>query len=224
MIILFMRGINMLKRRLLVLLCAFFVLTGCSSKPAVKSQVKNYAVLTKKKKSDLLKMKKHYDLIVIRSKGLTKEDMHKLRKKSKQIYFYMSLKKPHHKAESLKADGVFISKINDSKALKSLIQESYRHHLKVIVNNGYDYRKTIYSCHKMVTGVNQTSMMTKKHGKKYIKQDTAVSSRLKGYLETCQKKGIATYLVEYTKNTDWKAAIQAYCKKHNITYYNPTIK
>ena len=36
--------------------------------------------------------------------------------------------------------------------------------------------------------------------------------------------GIATYLVEYTKNTDWRAAINAYCKKHHITYYNPTIK
>ena len=47
---------------------------------------------------------------------------------------------------------------------------------------------------------------------------------LKKYLNTCQEKGIATYLVEYTKNTDWRAAINAYCKKHHITYYNPTIK
>ena len=43
-------------------------------------------------------------------------------------------------------------------------------------------------------------------------------------IKECQEKGIATYLVEYTKNTDWKAAISAYCKKHHITYYNPTIK
>ena len=224
MILLFMRGIYMLKRRLCTILCAFFVLTGCSSKTAVKSQVSHYAVLTKKKKSDLLKMKEHYDLIVIRSKGLTKEDMKVLRKKSKQIYFYMSALKPHHKAESLKADGLFISKINNNGTLEKLISEAHDHKLKVIVNNAYDYRKTVYKNSKYITGVNQTSMMTKKQGKTYVKQDTEVSSKLKDYLSKCQDKGIATYLVEYTKNTDWRAAIKAYCKKHHITYYNPTIK
>ena len=86
----------MYKKILTLVLCAFFVLTGCSSKTAVKSQASTYAVLTKKKKSELLKMKKHYDLVVVSSKGLTEKDMKVLRKKSKQIYFYMSLKKPHH--------------------------------------------------------------------------------------------------------------------------------
>ena len=196
----------MYKKILTLVLCTFFVLTGCSSKTAVKSQASTYAVLTKKKKSELLKMKKHYDLIVVRSKGLTTEDMKVLRKKSKQIYFYMNLKKPH-------AD-----------ALDALIKEANQNKLKVIVNNAYDYRETVYKNAKMVAGINQTSMMTKKQGKKYVKQDTEVSTRLKKYLSTCQEKGIATYLVEYTKNTDWRAAINAYCKKHHITYYNPTIK
>ena len=214
----------MYKKILTLVLCAFFVLTGCSSQTAVKSQASTYAVLTKKKKNELLKMKKHYDLIVVRSKGLTTEDMKVLRKKSKQIYFYMSLKKPHHKAETLKADGIFISKIDDADALDALIKEANQNKLKVIVNNAYDYRETVYKNSKMVAGVNQTCMMTKKQGKKYVKQDTEVSTRLKKYLSTCQEKGIATYLVEYTKNTDWRAAINAYCKKHHITYYNPTIK
>lgn len=214
----------MLKRKLSILLCALFVLSGCSSKTTVKSQVKNYAVLTKVKKTDLLKMKKHYDLIVVRSKGLTSNDMKILRKKSKQIYFYMSALKPHHKAESLKADGVYITKINDGHNLENLVKEAHAHQLKVIVNNAYDYRQTVYKNSKYITGVNQTSMMTKKQGKKYVKQDTEVSSKLKKYLAKCQDKGIATYLVEYTKNTDWRAAIKAYCKKHHITYYNPTIK
>lgn len=214
----------MLKRKLSILLCALFVLSGCSSKTAVKSQVKNYAVLTKVKKNDLLKMKKHYDLIVVRSKGLTQSDMKVLRKKSKQIYFYMSALKPHHKAESLKADGVYITKINDGNTLENLVKEAHDHKLKVIVNNAYDYRKTVYKNSKYITGVNQTSMMTKKQGKKYVKQDSEVSSKLKKYLSKCQDKGIATYLVEYTTNTDWRAAIKAYCKKHHITYYNPTIK
>ena len=114
----------MYKKILTLILCAFFVLTGCSSQTAVKSQASTYAVLTKKKKNELLKMKKHYDLIVVRSKGLTTEDMKVLRKKSKQIYFYMSLKKPHHKAETLKADGIFISKIDDADALDALIKEA----------------------------------------------------------------------------------------------------
>ena len=69
----------MYKKILTLILCAFFVLTGCSSQTAVKSQASTYAVLTKKKKSELLKMKKHYDLIVVRSKGLTTEDMKVLR-------------------------------------------------------------------------------------------------------------------------------------------------
>ena len=204
----------MYKKILTLVLCTFFVLTGCSSKTAVKSQASTYAVLTKKKKSELLKMKKHYDLIVVRSKDLTIEDMKVLRKKFKQIYFYMNLKKPHHKAEELKADGIFISKIDDADALDALIKEANQNKLKVIVNNAYDYRETVY----------KNCMMTKKQGKKYVKQDTKVSTRLKKYLNTCQEKGIATYLVEYTKNTDWRAAINAYCKKHHITYYNPTIK
>lgn len=214
----------MYKKLLTLVLCTFFVLTGCSSQTTVKSQVNTYAVLTKKKKSELLKIKKHYDLIVVRSKGLTTEDMKVLRKKSKQIYFYMSLKKPHHKAEELKADGIFISKIDNTDALDALIKEANQNKLKVIVNDAYNYRETVYKNSKMVTGVNQTCMMTKKQGKKYVKQDTEVSTRLKKYLSTCQEKGIATYLVEYTKNTDWRAAINAYCKKHHITYYNPTIK
>lgn len=214
----------MYKKILTLVLCAFFVLTGCSSKTTVKSQASTYAVLTKKKKSELLKMKKHYDLIVVRSKGLTNKDMKVLRKKAKQIYFYMSLKKPHHKAETLKADGIFVSKIDNAQALETLVKEANQNKLKVIVNNAYDYRTTVYKNSKMITGVNQTCMMTKKQGKKYIKQDTKVSSRLKEYLNTCQEKGIATYLVEYTTNTDWRAAINAYCKKHHITYYNPTLK
>ena len=156
----------MYKKILTLVLCTFFVLTGCSSKTAVKSQASTYAVLTKKKKSELLKMKKHYDLIVVRSKGLTTEDMKVLRKKSKQIYFYMNLKKPHHKAEKLKADGIFISKIDDADALDALIKEANQNKLKVIVNNAYDYRETVYKNAKMVAGINQTSMMTKKQGKK----------------------------------------------------------
>ena len=64
----------MYKKILTLILCAFFVLTGCSSQTAVKSQANTYAVLTKKKKSELLKMKKHYDLIVVRSKDLTTEE------------------------------------------------------------------------------------------------------------------------------------------------------
>ena len=185
----------MYKKILTLVLCAFFVLTGCSSKTAVKSQASTYAVLTKKKKSELLKMKKHYDLVVVSSKGLTEKDMKVLRKKSKQIYFYMNLKKPHHKAEKLKADGIFISKIDDADALDALIKEANQNKLKVIVNNAYDYRETVYKNAKMVAGVNQTCMMTKKQGKKYVKQDTEVSTRLKKYLSTCQEKGIATYLV-----------------------------
>ena len=56
----------MYKKLLTLVLCTFFVLTGCSSQTTVKSQANTYAVLTKKKKSELLKMKKHYDLIVVR--------------------------------------------------------------------------------------------------------------------------------------------------------------
>ena len=84
-----------IKKILTLVLCAFFVLTGCSSKTAVKSQVSTYAVLTKKKKSELLKMKKHYDLIVVRSKGLTTEDMKVLRKKSKTDLFLYEFKRNH---------------------------------------------------------------------------------------------------------------------------------
>ncbi len=45
----------MYKKILTLVLCAFFVLTGCSSKTAVKSQVSTYAVLTKKKRVSFLR-------------------------------------------------------------------------------------------------------------------------------------------------------------------------
>ncbi len=40
-------------------------------------------------------MKKHYDLIVVRSKGLTTEDMKVLRKKSKTDLFLYEFKRNH---------------------------------------------------------------------------------------------------------------------------------
>ena len=82
----------MYKKLLTLILCAFLVLTVCASETAVKSQASTYAVLTTKKKSELLKMKKHYDLIVVKSKGLTTEDMKVLRKKSKQNLFLYEFK------------------------------------------------------------------------------------------------------------------------------------
>ncbi|MBO6046182.1 MAG: endo alpha-1,4 polygalactosaminidase [Erysipelotrichaceae bacterium] len=54
------------------------------------------------------------------------------------------------------------------------------------------------------------------------KQSSSVSSHYKKYLEFCQAHDIKPYIIEYTKNSDWKAVIKAYCKSHDITYYIST--
>jgi len=51
------------------------------------------------------------------------------------------------------------------------------------------------------------------------KQSKTVSSAIKDVINDCQKKHLDAYIVDYTKNNDWKAVIKAYCRSHDIHYY-----
>ncbi|MGX8680117.1 MAG: endo alpha-1,4 polygalactosaminidase [bacterium] len=51
------------------------------------------------------------------------------------------------------------------------------------------------------------------------KQKTEISTAYKDLLIRLKAQKINIYIVEYTKNTDWKSVIQAYCKSHKFSYY-----
>jgi len=51
------------------------------------------------------------------------------------------------------------------------------------------------------------------------KQDSQISKSYKEFMDSCSSHGIKVYVVEYTRNSDWKAVIKSYCKKRGFKYY-----
>ncbi len=51
------------------------------------------------------------------------------------------------------------------------------------------------------------------------KQATETSTYYKNYLSKCQEAGLNVFIIEYTKSTDWKSVIKAYCHTHDYIYY-----
>lgn len=111
------------------------------------------------------------------------------------------------------------------KGLTKILKHLRKYQKPVIINGGnayvMKYKAKRRNLLDIMTGVNQEEIWSKINFDtgKFSKQKKTDRKFFQKYVETCAKKKIDVYLLEYTKSKKLKNKIKKYCRKKNFHYY-----
>lgn len=72
-----------------------------------------------------------------------------------------------------------------------------------------------------ITGINQECVFTNIdfQQEKFVRQDIENTNYYQDYIESCSKKSLKVYLLEYSRNNSLSSQIETYCKAHQFHYF-----